>query len=103
MEETTGDRIRRLREERRWSQETLGDLINVTSRTISNWETGKHVPRSSMGALEKVFGEALDGDQPADPVELAIKASGLADFRQTRVLSAYQEQVYEQQREDRTG
>lgn len=98
MAETTGERIKRLREERRWSQETLGGLLNVSKKTIGNWENDRHIPRASLGALEKVFREAL---VEGDDVERAVRQSALDQFRQTKVIAYYQEQLHEQEREDR--
>lgn len=93
MTETTGQRIKRLREERRWSQRTLGDLLGVTSKTISNWERDQHIPRASIGALEKAFRQPLES---ADPVESAVRNSELTEDRQTTVLGFYQRLLREQ-------
>lgn len=64
MSETAGQRIKRLREERRWSQHDLADRLGVSSKTISNWERDQHIPRASLGALEKVFEQGLDDPTP---------------------------------------
>ena len=108
MEETIGARIRRLREARRWTQEQLADLLEVSTKTVSNWETGRNDPRSSLGALREVFGRQFDaGDEVpvgnGDAVEQAIRASGLREWRQDAVLSTYKRHLYEQQQESATG
>lgn len=73
--ETLGQRIRRLREERRWSQAELGDLVGVSGRTIGSWERDKHHPRSSLGALEKVFGVSLaTGESLVDDTDQVVRA-----------------------------
>jgi transcriptional regulator with XRE-family HTH domain len=95
MPETTGERIKRLREERRWTQKKLAAKLEVSSKTISNWERGENMPRGSIGALEKVFAETIAGTE-TDPVEEAIKASPLVDWRQDLVLSAYRRNLREQ-------
>lgn len=96
MSETAGQRIKRLREERRWSQRDLAAKLGMSSKTISNWERDQHIPRASLGALEKLFNEPLTED---DPVEAAIRLSPLAPFRQTKVIAYYQEQLYDQERD----
>ena len=36
--ETMGQRIKRLREARRWTQSQMGDLVGVTVSAVSQWE-----------------------------------------------------------------
>ena len=40
-----GDRIKRAREEKQFSQQQLGDLLDCTDGTISNYEKGVAFPR----------------------------------------------------------
>lgn len=40
----TGNTIRELREKKSFTQKQLADLINVSDKTISKWETGKGLP-----------------------------------------------------------
>ncbi|MFJ3959023.1 helix-turn-helix domain-containing protein [Arthrobacter sp. NPDC090010] len=40
----SGEQIRTARERARLKQSDLAVLLGVTERTVSNWETGKHVP-----------------------------------------------------------
>lgn len=96
-----GARIRQLREQRRWTQQELGDLVGVHAKTISNWESGRNIPRSSMGALTAVFKVDVTAEQVVtDPVEAAIRASGLIDYRQNLVLAEYQRQLHQQRAEE---
>ena len=44
----TGTTIRQLREERRLTQAELAEKIQVSSKTISKWETGKGLPDISL-------------------------------------------------------
>jgi transcriptional regulator with XRE-family HTH domain len=80
------------------TQEALGDKIGVSGRMIRHYESGKTPPPDVLVRLRAELGEF---DAKGDPVEAAIRASTLAPFRQTRVIAAYQEAVYEQQREAR--
>lgn len=108
MEETLGEQIRRLRETRRWTQGQLASLLGVSEKTVGNWENGRNDPRSSLGALQELFGRQLRADaEPSDvdevdDVERAIRASGLHKWRQTAVLSAYELHL-QQQRAESTG
>jgi DNA-binding XRE family transcriptional regulator/desulfoferrodoxin (superoxide reductase-like protein) len=44
----TGTVIRRLREDKRMTQEQLAEKIHVSSKTVSKWETGKGLPDISL-------------------------------------------------------
>jgi len=111
MEETLGERIRRLREAKQLTQKQLGDLVAVDGRTVGNWERGKSVPRNRMGALEEVLGVSLSDDVQMtdevqteltkDPVVAAIQASELDLGYQHRVIGLYYELLDRQQRERR--
>ena len=46
--ETFGHRIRTLRVEKGLSQQQLADLIYVTRKTVSNWESGNRMPDITM-------------------------------------------------------
>lgn len=96
--ETLGDRIRRLREARRWTQPEMGEVLNVSAKTISNWESGRNHPRNSMGALRDLFGAALDGAEYTedDPVLAAIARSELDEWRRDDVRSRYRRHLQEQ-------
>lgn len=53
MEQTTiGKFIAKLRKEKNLSQQDLGDIIGVSSKTISKWECGNSLPDISL--LEKI-------------------------------------------------
>jgi putative transcriptional regulator len=79
-----GGRIKQLREQRRWSQQELGDRIGVSTKTVSNWERGRNDPRASMGALVALFGDDLESE--SEPLPPGAKAIGdpsdeLVEFR----------------------
>ncbi|MBO4360083.1 MAG: helix-turn-helix transcriptional regulator, partial [Eubacteriaceae bacterium] len=44
----TGDTIRRIREQRRMTQEELAEKIFVSSKAVSRWETGRGYPDISL-------------------------------------------------------
>ncbi len=63
----TGTVIRRLREERRMTQEELAEKIFVSSKAVSKWETGQGFPDISLlESLSKALGisviELLSGE-----------------------------------------
>lgn len=56
-----GPQIKRLREQRPWSQQELADQLNVTRQTISKWERGKSYPDlESLVTLTGLFGVSAD-------------------------------------------
>jgi ribosome-binding protein aMBF1 (putative translation factor) len=72
-----GTRIKRARERRHWYQTDLAKAIGVNVKTVGNWERGRHIPRSRIGAIEETLGISLTEEpEPAevytDPVEAAI-------------------------------
>ncbi|MEA4972323.1 MAG: helix-turn-helix domain-containing protein [Candidatus Metalachnospira sp.] len=44
----TGNTIKSLREKKNYTQKQLADIINVSDKTISKWETGKGLPDISL-------------------------------------------------------
>jgi len=58
-----GTSIKRARERKRWSQRQLASALGVDRKTVDNWENGRTMPRSSIGALEEVLGVSLDGPE----------------------------------------
>ena len=60
--EGLGERIRRLRQARSWTQETLGERLGVGQKQISAYERGVHLPSTEvLLRLADVFGTTLDG------------------------------------------
>ena len=64
----TGDTIRRIREERKMTQEELAERIHVSGKAVSRWETGRGYPDISLL-------ESLAGALGISVIEL-MKASG---------------------------
>ena len=64
--------IARLRREKDWTQEELGERLGVTNKTVSRWETGTYMPGVEMLTLlgreldvtlnELLEGRRLEGD-----------------------------------------
>ena len=44
----TGNMIRKLREDRKMTQAELGEVLHVSDKTVSKWETGKGYPDISL-------------------------------------------------------
>lgn len=98
--ETLGQRIRRLREAKRFSQQELATVLGVSMRTVSNWERDKNLPMNRLGALEQVLGASLTESQAApadeDDVVTAVRRSRLTEDRQYDVIGYYKRQLREQ-------
>lgn len=63
----TGDTIRSLREKRNYTQKQLADLLAVSDKAVSKWETGRGLPDVSLleplsGALGVSVAELLSGE-----------------------------------------
>lgn len=55
------ENILKLRKEKGYSQEQLGEFVNVTQQTISNWELGETAPNpEQLKQLSKVFSVSVD-------------------------------------------
>ncbi len=56
-----GEKILQLRKQKGFSQEQLGELVNVTRQTISNWELGDTAPNpEQLKTLSKIFQISID-------------------------------------------
>lgn len=51
-----GERLRKLRKEKNFSQETLAGLVNVHNNTVSKWENGVIPHMKKITELAKVLG-----------------------------------------------
>ncbi len=57
---TTGDKVRALRKERGWLQQDLAERARVSMQTVSNLETGRHVPElATLSKIAKALGVPL--------------------------------------------
>lgn len=64
----TGSVIKNLREQKELTQQNLADILKVTSKAVSKWETGKGLPDISLieplaSALSVSVMELLSGEQ----------------------------------------
>lgn len=50
-----GRRIAEARQRQGMSQEELGDVVRVATRTVQLWEYGEHIPYKHMRRLEEVL------------------------------------------------
>ena len=56
-----GERIKQLRLERGWTQETLANLLGVSRLAVARWETGERRPRKKyLDKLAEVFGIPME-------------------------------------------
>ena len=59
--ETVGLFISECSKEKNLSQEQLGEILGVTNKTISRWETGKYLPPADMLlAMSKFFNVSIN-------------------------------------------
>ena len=78
-----GKFIGEIRKEKNMKQKELADLLGVTSKTISRWETGKYMPDLSLfTSISEVLGislnELIQGERilekkNADSIEIEVK------------------------------
>ena len=48
IKKTFGEKIKRLRKSKNLTQEQLGEILGVSSKSISRWENGKNLPDYSI-------------------------------------------------------
>lgn len=54
-------RIVTLRKQRKWTQEKLGELVNMSQRSVANWESGECCPSiPTLIELSKKFNVSID-------------------------------------------
>ena len=58
---TTGEKIQNLRQQKGWSQERLGQELNLSRQSISKWESGTANPTvENLKELAKIFDVSVD-------------------------------------------
>ena len=68
-----GDKILQLRKKSGLSQEQLGEKIDVTRQTISNWELGETAPNpEQLKKMSKAFNVSIDEILDNDSKEFLI-------------------------------
>lgn len=88
-----GRRIKAAREQKHWTQQELADKVDVSVRSVINWEQGTP-PRNRLGALERVLGvnlrdsEAVDIPVQQDGQEITVRISTPASLSEEGRLRA---------------
>ena len=58
---TMGERIRQLRQQRRWTMRGLAGMTGLSASTICRFESSKHpIWADDLAMLSKVFGVSMD-------------------------------------------
>ena len=84
--------IRKLREERGWTQLELAIELGVTPVTVYNWERGRYEPKvSQFRALARVFWVSMDDIALADEATEDTAASRNNERRDRRARGREQE------------
>ncbi|MBQ0125500.1 MAG: helix-turn-helix transcriptional regulator, partial [Clostridiales bacterium] len=79
----TGEFLAKLRSEKNLTQEELGEIIGVSNKTVSRWESGKYLPPVEMldtlaefygvSINEIIYGERIDDESFKQKAEENIK------------------------------
>lgn len=82
-QEKIGKFIGEIRKEKKMKQKDLADLLGVTNKTVSRWETGKYMPDLSLftpiseilgiSLNELIQGERIIGKKNANSIEIEVK------------------------------
>lgn len=82
-QEKIGKLIGEIRKEKNMKQSDLAELLGVTSKTVSRWETGKYMPDLSLFVdiseilgitlNELIQGERIIGKKNKDSIEIEMK------------------------------
>lgn len=82
-----GSFLKQLRNEKKLTQEDLAEQLNVSSRTISRWETGRNLPDLSLLVELAEFydisiPEIIDGERKSETMNEETKATAvkMADY-----------------------
>lgn len=91
-----GSFLRELRKEQRITQEDLAEKLNVSSRTISRWETGSNMPDISLlieiaDFFDVSIPEIINGERKSEKMdeevkEVAEKLSDYADAEKVNII-----------------
>ena len=92
----TGYFLKILRSEKQLTQEQLAERFNVSSRTVSRWETGSNMPDISVllelaDFYEIDIREIIDGERKSEKMneelkETVMKVTDYADANNARIL-----------------
>ncbi len=92
--------LKELRKEKRLTQEQLAEVLNVSSRTVSRWETGSNMPDISMLVEIAVFydvsiPEIVQGERESETMDKETRetAVAMAKYSQNEVKIGIQKVV----------
>ena len=94
-----GRTIKRARERKRMSQAEAATALGVSRSALNAWENDRAYPRSSIGAIEELYGISLDeGPEPGPAISQdllrAIANDGsLTDEERVAVIAAVDERL----------
>lgn len=81
---TIDEKIRQLRKEKGWSQAKLAQKLDINTRNISLYESGKSIPSSDtvhkLAALFNVSIDYLFNDEPQNLGSVGIKDKSLVNL-----------------------
>ena len=85
-----GERIRKLRRAKDWTQKELGERVGIDQKNISQYESGRLQPnRKTLQRFAHAFDirpEELLAEEPADPIIAIDDAELLSIFREVSKL-----------------
>ena len=78
----TGQFLKTLRKEKNITQENLAETLNVSTRTISRWETGRNMPDISLLVELSEFyqvsiAEIIDGERKSEDMGQETKSTAV--------------------------
>jgi transcriptional regulator with XRE-family HTH domain len=92
--ETVGSFIRRQRLAARLTQQELADAIQMTNRSVSEWETGRAIPgREALRRLARLFQIGLDELNSYLTDEQLAKIDSIIDTTEPDELSTILEEI----------
>lgn len=96
MANELGQRIRRARERKGWTQQQLAVAVGVGARTVGGWERGETVPLNRMARLEDVLGADVNPENDhrqvhvsegrGVPAEIDLMFAHFGDLSQMELL-----------------
>lgn len=92
-----GKTIKRARERKRMSQAEAAAALQVSRSALNAWENDRAYPRSSIGAIEELYGIRLDGEpEPAPEISRALlraieNEDGLTPQERQAIIDAVRE------------
>lgn len=93
-----GEFLKQLRKEKNLTQEQFAEILHVSGRTVSRWETGRNMPDISILIqiaefysiqMEEIFnGEKMSGGMDKEMNETLSMAADYSKFEKEKILKA---------------